>query len=271
MRIETEDLHFTYPGDVQALQGISLTIEPGQQVVIVGQNGAGKTTLVKHFNGLVKPTQGRVHIGDWDTRQHTIARLARRVGYVFQNPDDQLFSRTVAAEVAVGPRNLDYAPERIEALVQDALELTDLVAEAHKNPYDLPSTQRKLVAMASVLAMDTPIVVLDEPTMGQDAAAVERIGRIVARLAEQGKTVIAITHDVDFAAGHFDRLIALRRGRVLLDGPLRDVITRADELATTAVEPPQITRLGLRLELPEPVIGVDDFLQAYRRRLEEKD
>lgn len=266
MRIVVDGLHFTYPGDVQALQDVSLTIESGEQVAVVGQNGAGKTTLVKHLNGLLKPTSGQVFVDDWNTNEHSIAQLSRRVGYIFQNPDDQLFSRTVAAEVAVGPRNLNYRKSRIEELVAHALAQTGLTPVADSNPYDLSPTQRKMVAIAAVLAMDTPVVVFDEPTTGQDAAAVARIGRIVATLAEAGRTVITVTHDIDFAAEHFRRLIALRQGRVLLDGPMRQMVLQQDVLATTAVDPPQLTRLSLALGFKESVITPEEFLDLLKSR-----
>src|ERR671922_2141445 len=126
MNIEIKDLYFTYPTGVEALRGITLKIESGEQVAIVGQNGAGKTTLVKHLNGLLQPTHGQVLIGNWDTAKHSVAKLARRVGYVFQNPDEQLFSKNVGAEVAFGPKNLGFDAERTEALVKDALALTQL-------------------------------------------------------------------------------------------------------------------------------------------------
>src|SRR5919108_2040264 len=120
MNIEIRNLDFTYPAGVQALRGISLEIGYGEQVAIVGQNGAGKTTLVKQLNGLLKPTSGVVRIGDWDTKKFSVAKLAHRVGYVFQNPDEQLFSKTVGAEVAFGPRNLGFSGEQVEGLVKDA-------------------------------------------------------------------------------------------------------------------------------------------------------
>src|ERR1044071_8294234 len=137
MRIQISDLHFTYPTGVAALRGISLMIESGEQVAIVGQNGSGKTTLVKHFNGLLLPTSGRVMIGDWNTKEHSVAQLARRVGYVFQNPDEQLFSKNVGIEVAFGPKNLGYSGERVQALVKDALAMTELSDKTEMNPYDL--------------------------------------------------------------------------------------------------------------------------------------
>lgn len=264
MRIVVNDLHYTYPAGVEALKGISLVIETGEQVAMVGQNGAGKTTLVKHFNGLLQPTQGSVYIGDWDTREHPVSQLAARVGYVFQNPDEQLFTKNVHDEVAFGPRNLGYSPEKIESLVEDALALTELTDKRETNPYDLSPTWRKMVALASVISMDTPIVIFDEPTTGQDAANIVRIANVVRVLRERGKTVITITHDIDFCAENFDRIIALAQGRVLLDGPADDVLAEDELLATTYVDPPQLTRLGKRLGLPVTVRSEEQFLTAYR-------
>lgn len=270
MNILLQDLYFTYPGGVEAIRGISLAIEPGEQVAIIGQNGAGKTTLVKHLNGLLKPTGGAVSIGGWDTRQYSVSKLAARVGYVFQNPDEQLFCRTVEEEVTFGPRNLGIPEDRMRELVDDAISLTELAAHKSTNPYDLSSTWRKMVALASVIAMDSPIVIFDEPTTGQDAAGVERIARAIAALRGRGKTVITITHDIDFCAENFSRVIALSQGKVLLDGPASAVLGQADTLAITYVEPPQLTRLGMRLGLPVTVRSQDDFLEAYRQLVKER-
>ncbi len=268
MNIEIQTLHHTYPGGVDALRGISLSIASGEQVAIVGQNGAGKTTLVKHLNGLLQPTRGDVFIGDWNTRQVSVAKLAARVGYVFQNPDEQLFCKTVGEEIAFGPKNLGFDPEKITAQVENALELTELREKRESNPYDLSPTWRKMTALASILSMDTPIVIFDEPTTGQDAASVARIARIIARLRERGKTVITITHDIDFCAENFARVIALSQGEILLDGPAREVLGQEEILAQTYVEPPQLTRLGKRLGLSETVTSQDDFLAAYRKSVQ---
>ena len=266
MRLEIKDLHHTYPGGVEALRGISLVIESGEQVAIVGQNGAGKTTLVKHFNGLLRPTKGEVLVGEWNTKEHTAAQLAARVGYVFQNPDQQLFSSTVFDEVAFGPRNLKYSKERLAALIEDALQLTMLSGQEKTNPYELSPTWRKLVAMASILSMDTPIVILDEPTTGQDAVNIERIAHIVKTLRERGKTVIAITHDIDFGTENFERIIALGQGRILLDGTVEEVICQDEVLATTYVDPPQIARLSKGLEFSRLMHREDDFLDFYEQK-----
>lgn len=264
MNIQIKDIHHIYPSGVKALNGITLTIEVGEQVAIIGQNGAGKTTLVKHFNGLLVPTSGSVRIGDWDTTKYQVAKLASRVGYVFQNPDEQLFTRTVHQEVSFGPKNLGYGAEKIEALVEDALALTELSAQKETNPYDLSPTWRKMVALASIIAMDTPIVIFDEPTTGQDAANIARMANVIDTLRERGKTVITITHDIDFCAENFMRVIALSEGKVLLDGPANEVLGQEEILAQTYVEPPQLTRLGLRLGLKEVVRNQEEFLAALK-------
>jgi energy-coupling factor transport system ATP-binding protein len=267
MRIEIKDLHHTYPAGVKALNGISLTIETNEQVAIVGQNGAGKTTLVKHLNGLLQPTSGSVLIDDWITSEHQVAKLASRVGYVFQNPDEQLFTKTVHQEVSFGPKNLGYESEKVEALVEDALAMTELTEQKETNPYDLSPTWRKMVALASIIAMDTPIIIFDEPTTGQDAANIARMADTIAALRERGKTVITITHDIDFCAENFERVIALSNGKVLLDGPANDVLGQEEILAQTYVDPPQLTRLGLRLGLPEIVRNQEEFLNAYKKHI----
>jgi energy-coupling factor transport system ATP-binding protein len=265
MKIEIEDLYFSYPGGVEALSGVSLNVEPGELVAIVGQNGAGKTTLVRHLNGLLQPKRGGVHVGDWDTRQHTVAQLANRVGYVFQNPDEQLFCRSVNDEVRFGPQNLKYPSERIDELVNKSLALTGLNGKENTNPYDLSPTWRKMVALASILAMDTPIVILDEPTTGQDAASILRIAEIVTELKRDGKSVLTITHDIDFCAENFNRLIVMGKGKVLHDGPMHQILAQEEILRSTYVDPPQLTRLGWGLGLPGVVCNQDEFIDLFRR------
>lgn len=266
MKIEINNLRFTYPTGLEALSGISLTIESGEQVAIVGQNGAGKTTLVRHFNGLLQPTSGSVLIGDWDTKKTSVAKLASRVGYVFQNPDEQLFSRDVLTEVAFGPKNLGYAKDKVDELVKRAMSLTELNDKAETNPYDLSPTWRKMVALASIIAMDTPIVIFDEPTTGQDAVNVARIANVIAELRIEGKTVVTITHDIDFCAENFERVVALGQGQILLDGAAGEVFSQEDILAQTYVDPPQLTRLGKRLGVKATVRNQEEFLNAYRNR-----
>jgi energy-coupling factor transport system ATP-binding protein len=266
MKIEISDLNFSYPSGVKALRGISLTIEAGEQVAVIGQNGAGKTTLVKHLNGLLLPGRGQVSIGGWDTTKYSVAKLASRVGYVFQNPDEQLFSKSVAAEVGFGPRNLRFRADQAQASVKEALALTELSDKTEMNPYDLSVTWRKMVAIASILSMDTNIVIFDEPTTGQDAASVARIATVIAELRQRGKTVITITHDIDFCAENFERVIVMSQGQVLLDGKTNEVLGQEDVLATTQVEPPQLTRLGKRLGFRQTVRNQEEFLAALKKQ-----
>ena len=265
MNITVSNLSFTYPAGVEALRDVSLHIAAGEAVAILGENGAGKTTLVKQFNGLLRPTAGRVLMGDWDTRDHTVAQLAGRVGYVFQNPDDQLFERTVRGEVAFGPRNLGFSEPEIAAAVAEALQQVALQDRAADHPYDLHLSERKLLAIAAILAMRTPVVVFDEPTTGQDARGLARIAAIVDALKAAGRTLVAISHDVDFCAEHFDRAIIMAGGQVLADGPARAIFSQAALLRQADVEPPQLARLAGAIGLPETPLRVEEFVDALAR------
>ncbi len=266
MRISISDLTFTYPSGVEALRGVSLSIEPGEAAAIVGENGAGKTTLVKHFNGLLRPGRGSVVVGEWDTRNYSIAKLASRVGYVFQNPDDQLFERSVIKEVSFGPRNLGRSDAESRAAGLDALQAVGLQDHVDTHPYDLHLSQRKLLALAAVLAMHTPVIVLDEPTTGQDANGFAVIGRIVERLKAERRTVVTITHDIDFAAEHFDRVVVMAKGQVIGDGRAGDVFNQRDVLRLAEVEPPQLARLAQALGLNTTPLTPADFVNAIAAR-----
>jgi energy-coupling factor transport system ATP-binding protein len=266
--LEAVDLVHVYrESGVRALDGVSLRIEAGERVAIVGQNGSGKTTLVRHLNGLLRPTSGRVAIDGIDAAELTVAQLAARVGLVFQDPDRQIFAGTVRGEVEFGPRNLGRRGGEVRSAVQRALEATGLVGEERTNPYDLGQSRRKLLAVASVLAMDTGVLVLDEPTTGQDARGVERIRAVIERVAAEGRTVIAISHDMRFVAEGFRRVIVMREGRVTLDGPPTEVFDADawEGLRATYLEPPLAARIGHRLGLGStPTDGA--LVDALRRR-----
>ena len=249
--IELDTVSFAYPDGTRALSEVALRIEPGESVAIVGQNGSGKSTLVRHLNGLLRPTTGRVLLDGRDVRPIHVARLAGLVGLAFQNPDRQLFAGRVSAEVAFGPRNLGVRGPALEERVRVALEEVGLAAEASTNPYDLGYSRRKLLALASVLAMRTPVLVLDEPTTGQDARGVALVRDVVARAAGDGRTVIAISHDMRFVAESFRRVVVMREGRVVLDGPPEAVFGEAawPELRAAYLEPPLPAIAGARLGL----------------------
>jgi energy-coupling factor transport system ATP-binding protein len=244
-------VHVYSEGSVRALDGIDLAIPAGQRVALAGQNGSGKTTLVRHLNGLLRPTAGRVLVGGDDAATLTVARLARRVGLVFQDPDRQIFAASVREEVAFGPRNLGVRGKDLDAAIVMALELTGLTGEERTNPYDLGQSRRKLLALASVLAMRTPVLVLDEPTTGQDERGIGRVRAIIETVAGEGRTVIVISHDMRFVAEVAERVVVMRAGRVILDGRPGEIFAGANRatLASTFLEPTLPALVGERLGL----------------------
>ena len=249
--LRLEGVEFVYPDGTRALAGLDLSIAAGETVAIVGQNGSGKSTMVRLLNGLLRPTEGRVAHDGQEIRAMRVAALAARVGMVFQNPDRQIFAGKVRNEVAFGPRILGRTAAEASAAAAAALEAVGLSDAIDFNPYDLGYSRRKLLALASVLAMATPVVVLDEPTTGQDARGIARVQRVVADLAAQGRTVIAISHDMRFVAESFSRVVVMGAGRVLLDGTPAEVFAEANwpVLASTYLEPPYAARVGARAGL----------------------
>jgi energy-coupling factor transport system ATP-binding protein len=266
--IGLEGLVFRYPTGVEALAGVDLAIAPGEGVAIVGQNGSGKTTLVKHLIGLLRPRAGRVLLGGRDVSGVPVAELARVVGFVFQDPDSQLFHGRVADEVAFGPRNLGLTAALRERLTAQALAAVGLDDRAQTNPYDLDLSTRKLASLASVLAMDPAVLVLDEPTTGQDGPGMARVGAIVDAFRAAGRTVIAISHDMEFAARHFGRIVVMRQGRVVLDGPPRQVFAapNRDLLRSTGLVPPPTAELAVLLGLEGVPLTPAELLEILARQ-----
>jgi energy-coupling factor transport system ATP-binding protein len=246
-----EGVSFEYPRGPLALDGIDLHVATGELIAIVGQNGSGKSTLVRHLNGLLRPTAGSVAINGRPVGRRHVAELAREVGLAFQNPDRQIFAGKVRAEVAFGPRNLGRRGSELDAVVKRALAIVGLTGDEDTNPYDLGFSRRKLLALASILAMETPIVILDEPTTGQDARGISRVQKIVADMSAAGLTVIAISHDMRFVAESFQRVVVMRAGRIVLDGAPQAVFAEDawPTLASTFLEPPLAARVGARLGL----------------------
>ena len=263
--IEVVELVHRYD-TVEAVRGVSLSVAPGERVAIVGQNGSGKTTLVKHLVGLLRPLSGVVKLDGRDITEEPIHRLAGQVGFVFQDPDDQLFSRSVERELRFGPSNLGMAPDAIARLVDQALEAIGLTSERATNPYDLDVSGRKLVALGSILAMDPAVLILDEPTTGQDGPGVARVGGIVDGFAASGRTVIAITHDMEFAAAHFERVVVMRAGEIVADGAPHDVFAPANAalLDSTGLLAPVTARIASRLGLSVAPLTIEALLAAVR-------
>ena len=241
-----EHLKFQYLENVPVLQDINLTIDH-RPTAVIGQNGAGKTTLVKLLKGLLKPVGGSIYYGGSDMAEKTVAMLAGEIGYVFQNPDDQIFKYHVIDEVMFGPQNIGMTKEQAKEKAVAALKLVGLEQLADENPYDLELSERKLVAIASVLAMDTKVLILDEPTIAQDWKGRKIIQKMIRDLSSQGKTVIAILHDMDFVAESFERVIVMAHGKVLADGTKEEVFAQKDILGQARIDQPYLTKLCQQL------------------------
>lgn len=263
-KIEIRNLRFHYSETETILSDITLDFD-GRSTAIIGQNGAGKTTFVKLLKGLLKPVSGDIVINGINTRDVTVAQLARHVGLVFQNPNDQIFKNKVIDEVMFGPLNIGQSEDEARASAMAALETVGLTGLVDHNPYDLSLSERKLVSIASIVAMNTDIIIFDEPTIAQDHAGKERIKAIIQALAAQGKLVLTIIHDMDFVAETFERTLVFARGQVLLDGSTREVYGQADVLTEAYLEPPHVTQLCNRLGLKETVLTVPEFIAAWQR------
>lgn len=271
--LEVKDLHYTYSTGLEALKGIDLTVEDGEFLAVMGPNGAGKTTLVKHFNGLLKPTTGEVLVNGVSTRDVSVAKLARDVGFVFQNPDHQLFSETVEDEIAFALHNFGFEDIVIEKQVDWALNLLDVVQYRKTSPFMLSGGERKRVALASILAWDPQMIILDEPTIGQDHHQKEKLQQFILQLNKQEKTVVVVTHDVEFVAECNPRVILMREGTILVDGKAQQILTDPEVLAQASIVPPQITKIFLELTdlgLPTDVIDVHEATKIVLNRLRKK-
>ena len=246
-RFAVRNLKFSYTEDHPIFENFQLSLDQ-RPTAIIGQNGAGKTTLVRLLKGLLKPSAGTILYQGEDISRRTVASLAGQVGYVFQNPDDQIFKYKVIDEVMFGPLNIGMPKEKAKEKAMEALALTELTSYAGENPYDLELSQRKLVAIASVLAMDTDVIILDEPTIAQDYRGKEIIRNIIASLSEQGKLVLAILHDMDFVAQCFSRVVVLAHGQLLADGTPSEVFVQEDVLKKAALDMPHPLQLRKALE-----------------------
>jgi energy-coupling factor transport system ATP-binding protein len=271
--IEVEDVHFIYPNRVEALKGVSLVIKNGEFVAIMGQNGAGKTTLVKHFNGLLKPSKGIVRVDGVETTKTSVAALSRNAGFVFQNPDHQLFSETVEEEIAFALKNFGFEKEVIEKRISWALNLLGLEQYRKTSPFLLSGGERKRVALASVLAWNPETLILDEPTIGQDYQQKEKLRQFIAQMQAQGKTVVIVTHDVEFVAECNPRVLLMKEGRIVADGEGREILTTPEVLVQSSIVLPQIAQVFMKLAplgLPKGVIDVYEAKEIVLKMLEKR-
>lgn len=246
--VVVEDARYVYPrGNVVALDGVSLTIPRGQILGIVGQNGSGKTTLTKLLNGLLKPTSGSITVDGMNTARYPVQKMAAHVGYVFQNPNHQLFATTVEEELRFGPRNLGVPEAEIPQRVAEAVEFFGLHDVLTLHPYRISFPLRKLVGIASIFTMRPRVFILDEPTTGQDHRTSSVINRLIHRLGERGDTVICVAHDMPLLADVAERLVVMWNSKVIADGTPREVFADRDVMERTHLTPPQITELSMRI------------------------
>jgi energy-coupling factor transport system ATP-binding protein len=269
--IEVSNLVFEYPDGTRALDGVQLEIRENEFIALIGQNGSGKTTLSKCLNGILKPTQGSVRIGELDTRERgATKRIVTKVGYVFQNPDHQIFNNTVHKEIAYGPKNIGLGAEEVESRVQEAARVCG-VKEAifEEHPFFLTKGLRQRVSIASILAMRPRVIIVDEPTTGQDRRQSVEVMNFLRDLWEKsGHTVAIITHEMPIVSEYARRCVVLGQGRVLMDASTREVFASPEVLARTFVKPPQITRLAQALGghgIRRDVLSVDEMVEEFRR------
>ncbi|MCK5185451.1 MAG: ABC transporter ATP-binding protein [Candidatus Heimdallarchaeota archaeon] len=257
--IEFIDVSFSYDKKgINVLNNLTFKIEKGEFVAIVGKNGAGKTTLLKHINGLLRPTIGQVKIEDEDIVKKPLSEMAMTVGLAFQNPNHQLFAETVLKELEFGPKNLGSDPEEIEGKIQEIAEHFGITHLLERNPLELSGGERRLVSIASVLTMNQSILVLDEPTFGQDYRQKKRLGNFLKGLSEKGITIIVVSHDINFIYDFAQRIIVVSHGEIIKDESTFDVLSDETLLEKSDLAQPVLLNLATNLRK-----RFDDFPVSY--------
>jgi energy-coupling factor transport system ATP-binding protein len=247
LAIQVRDAKYVYPtGKVVALSGVNLDVQAGELLGIIGQNGSGKTTLTKLLNRLLKPTSGSVYVNGLLTTGRTVQEMSAHIGYVFQNPNHQLFARTVRDELEFGPKNIGVPQDEIDGRVADAIEFFDLESVIEEHPYRVSFPIRKLVGIASVVTMNPSIIILDEPSTGQDHQTTGIINSLMRRLSDQGTTVICVSHDMPLLADVVGRVVVMRDTEIIADASPREVFANQKLMSTTNLQAPQITEIALR-------------------------
>ena len=253
--LKIDDLSYAYREGAYALEHVNIEIYENDFVAIIGQNGAGKSTLLKNITGLLRPTEGAIYINGKNNKEMSIADISKEIGFVLQNPDRQLFADNVYEEVAYGLRNAGMKEEDIKVRVEETLEAVGLSDKKEDYPPALSKGDRAKVVIACVIAMQPGIIILDEPTSGQDFKGCYQIMDIAKAMHKLGHTVIFVTHHMPLVTEYEDRTIVMARKKVLMDGYSHDVFNYPEELATTNINPPQITQFGSQLAEFIPLEG----------------
>ena len=265
--IETKKLVHTYPkGGVTALKGVDLQIFKNEKMSIIGQNGSGKTTIVRHFNGLLKPTSGSVFLFGEDTKEKTVGFMSRQCGYVFQNPNHQIFCTTVYEELEVAPKNFKFSESEIKQSIEEVVNLMDLENVLYKHPLTLDYTTKKIVTIATVLVFKPEILILDEPTGRLDEQGRIMLTKIIDMMHSNGHTVIMISHDMDYVAENSDRIVVMSEGEIIGDGTPKVIFVNSEISEKAQIEPPQISQLDMYISginKENLTLSVSEFTKKY--------
>lgn len=265
--LTVDDVTFAYAPGAPVLSDVTFHVPPGQVVAIVGRNGAGKSTLLRLLNGLYQPATGAIVVNGNATSDTPVHLLARFIGTVFQAPEQQIFNAKVVDEIAFGPKQLGLTGKALDERVGEVLQRIGLAGEAETHPLDIDASARRMVAIGSVLAMQPPVLLLDEAQRGLDKAAIDRLARIIADEKARGTTVLLVCHDMDFVARNADRVLGLAQGRLAADLSTEAFFTDAALTAAVGVEVPDMVSLSAALGLA-PALSPERFAAAWMARNE---
>lgn len=259
--LELKNVSYKYPNGYIAVENVNMQFDKGEKVAIIGQNGAGKTTTVKLMNGLLRPYQGEVLIDGQSTKKSTTAKISKKVGYVFQNPDDQIFQDSIYKEIAFGLKKSGLDKKTIDEKVVQAAELCGLADSLNEHPYNLSYSKRKFITIAAIIAMNPEVVILDEPTAGQDRESTELLGRIMDYLIDKNKVVITITHDMEFVVKEFKRVIVMAEKQKRKDASPKEIFWDQELLSFSNLKQPYICQLA-KLMGYQDVLTIDDLIEV---------
>ncbi|TXT62129.1 MAG: Energy-coupling factor transporter ATP-binding protein EcfA2 [Promethearchaeota archaeon] len=269
--IVINNITYAYPNGTQALKNVSLNINAGELIGIMGSNGAGKTTLIRTLNGLIQPQSGSIFINNENIQSKTIAEISKSVGIVFQNPEHQLFSNTVRDEIKFSLKNIFDKEELLETKIEDTLKMFHFEQFKEKAPLNLSGGQKKKLALASIVCRDPSILIFDEPTLGQDEKEIDFLIALLRKETQNNKTIIIVTHNIEFAYQYIPRVILMSKGRLLADGPTTKVLSNEQLIKKASLILPQLTQLkaslrAIGLEIPDALHtqeAVRDFLIKF--------